>query len=212
MISVEVLVKRLQEDLTRKSHSLAEYMAASSPYVAKGREAMWELLLKVRDEDQEHARRLSSLLVSLGGIPHPGLFHASAADMNYLGIEYLYGLLIRSKRESVTLFEQRLHQAKGYHEAFVLIGDILDAEKRHVAELEECLAAHRPEPQHLAAAESQAARQAVLEGSTHDAGKPKFDLQAYLAAHKGQAKNETGASGDLAPAPEQDTKKASDPE
>lgn len=198
MISTDRLISHLQEDLTRKSHSFAEYMAASSPYVAQGKEEMWELLLKVRAEEQEHARRISRLLISLGGVPNPGLFDASAADMNYLSIDYLYGLLIRSKCEYVKTLDRRLEETRGFHEAFLLLGDMLDAEQRHITQLEECLARHRTKPcEEPVTPPSETTHtgpraETKPEAATTEPAKPKFDLQAYLAAHKAKPKTPEG--------------------
>jgi hypothetical protein len=82
---------------------------------------------------------LSALIVRLGGIPTPTLFDESAADLNYLRIEYLTELIIRHKENSVAEFEQRIEDASGFPEARAVLLEILEAEKRQVARLRDTL-------------------------------------------------------------------------
>lgn len=135
MIPAEVLVERLQDDLTRKTYSFAEYVTMSSPYIPPGKQPMFDLLLRHRDEDHEHARALGRVIVDLGGVPNPGLFNEGVADMNYLDIRHLYKLLIGAKEQSVQAFEERLREAGGYPEAETVLKSVLEAERKQLAEL-----------------------------------------------------------------------------
>ncbi len=138
MIAREELIEKLQRDLTRKTYSFVEYVTMASPYVPEGREPMWELLLRLRTEERQHAELLSRLIVALGGIPNPGLFDEGAADTNYLHIDYLYKLLIRHKEQSVKEFEQRVNDSSGFPEARAVLLKILEDEKEQLAVLREC--------------------------------------------------------------------------
>jgi len=139
MSNTDKLIEKLQYDLSRKTYSFIEYVTHASPYIAEPYEPLWNLLLELREEERKHARMLSALIVRLGGIPTPTLFDESAADLNYLRIEYLTELIIRHKENSVAEFEQRIEDASGFPEARAVLLEILEAEKRQVARLRDTL-------------------------------------------------------------------------
>lgn len=151
MATAEQLIDRLQLDLTRKSYSFTEYITMSSPYVPEGKEPMWRLLLRHRAEERDHARMLGKLIVSLGGIPNPGLFDEGAADTNYLSIFYLYDLLIKSKLDSISAFEERLKETDEFPDARDVVQRILEDERRQLSELNAVLAEYKPKPKAPAA-------------------------------------------------------------
>lgn len=139
MIPATELIEKLQLDLTRKAYSFTEYITVSSPYIARGKEPLWAALLTQRNQEQKHAEILARLIVSLGGVPNPGLFDESVADMSYLSIVYLYGQLIQSKKRSTSAFEERLGQCKGFPEGEAVINQILDEERQQLEQLEQLL-------------------------------------------------------------------------
>ena len=133
------LLKGLQEDLTRKTYSFTEYILMCSPYVPAGREPLMELLARLVEEEHRHARAIGGMIVLLEGIPNPGLFDESAADMNYLDIVYLYGLLIRHKEKTIVHFAERLRQAEGFPPVLEGLGRIMEDEKRQLDDLKGAL-------------------------------------------------------------------------
>jgi rubrerythrin len=190
LIPAETLVAKLQDDLTRKTYSLIEYVTMASPYVPEGKGEMWDLLLKLRGEERGHSRILSRLIVDLGGIPAPGLFDEGAADTNYLNIVYLYGLLIRHKESSVRELQERVADTAGYPGARTVILQVLADEERNLAELKECHIRHAPKPP-LGAVPEQPALKAsepvARPPAPEQAAKGGFDLQAFLAKKKAAA-------------------------
>ncbi len=140
------LLAGLQSDLSRKTYSFVEYVTHASPYVPESFVPLWKLLLEIRREEKEHARILSRAIVSLGGIPTPMLFDESAADLNYLRIDYLANLLVKDKEKSVAEFETRVAQASGFPEIRLVLLELLEAEKRQLERirrsLEECRSEH----------------------------------------------------------------------
>jgi len=143
MLSISELIDALQLDLTRKTSSFAEYLTSCSPYVPPGAEPLWNLLLRVRDEERAHAQLLGRVIVEYNGIPSPGVYEEDSSDANYLHIFYLYDLLIRSKEASIRTFEERAEQTRDYPAAYQVILTILEDEKRQLRELKECLASAR---------------------------------------------------------------------
>lgn len=133
------LLKGLQEDLTRKTYSFTEYILMCSPYVPAGREPLVELLRTLVAEEHRHARLIGEMIVSLEGIPNPGLFDESAADMNYLDIVFLYGLLIGHKERTIGHFAERLQQAEKHPQVRESLGRIMEDEKRQLQDLKAAL-------------------------------------------------------------------------
>ncbi len=133
------LIDGLQRDLSRKTYSFVEYITHASPYIAPAYEPLWKLLLRLRQQEREHANTISRLIVALGGIPNPMIMDESAADLNYLRLEYLGQLLVRHKEQSVREFEVRVEQAAGFPEIRAILLDILSAEESQLRELRETL-------------------------------------------------------------------------
>ncbi|MGC8741058.1 MAG: hypothetical protein ACP5UB_06325 [Candidatus Sumerlaeaceae bacterium] len=140
----EKLLQGLQSDLSRKTYSFVEYITNASPYIPEHFAPLWSLLIVLRREEREHAKLLSRIIAALGGIPDPMLFDESAADLNYLRLDYLGQLLIKHKERAVTEFEQRVAEANGFPEIRAVLLELLAAEKDQLQRIrntfEECRA------------------------------------------------------------------------
>ena len=143
MLTVEELIDRLQLDLTRKTTSFAEYLTNCSPYIPPGAEPLWDLLVRTRDQERQHADLLARTIVEYDGVPSPGVYDEGTSDANYLHIFHLYELLKRSKESSIRMFEKRIAEADGYPAARHVLGNILEDERRQLAELTAALDAAR---------------------------------------------------------------------
>ncbi len=135
MISPDRLIAKLQRDLTRRTCSFSEYVTVSSPYVAPGQEGLWDLISRNAAEERAHADRIARLIVSLGGVPQPGLFNEGVADTNYLKITYLAGLIEKHKEQDIRDAEERIADCSGYPAARELFLEILETDKRQLCEL-----------------------------------------------------------------------------
>jgi bacterioferritin (cytochrome b1) len=141
-LSADALVARLQEDLTRKANSFAEYVRISSPYIAEGQQPLCDLVARQAMEERAQADSIARLIVALGGVPAPGIFDEGAADLNYLRITHLAEMLLRTREKAVAVAEQRVEDCAGHPEARQVMLAVLECEERHLRELREELARH----------------------------------------------------------------------
>jgi hypothetical protein len=213
VIAARELVDRLQFDLTRKTYSFTEYITISSPYIPPGKEEMWDLLLQHRQQNREQARRLSRIIVDLGGIPQPGLYNEGAADTNYLSIIYLYNVLVRTIEGSVRATQERITQAEGYPAVRQLMEAILAEERKQHSEVSAMLEKHRPAPPvaaPVAAAQLKQHKPAAAAPGAEGEKNGGFDLQSFLAK-KGGAKAPADRKPEAEAAPKEVEEKPTSP-
>ena len=182
MIAPEKLADLLNEELTRKSCSFAEYITISAPYVPPGAGDLLSLVERIARRDREHAAALEEAIVSLGGIPQPGIYDEGVADTNYLNIVYLCGLLLRQQRSRLEQFARRLNDCAGHPEVRELLLRIMDDDRSDMRELEQVLERHSPRAVPSQPAADAGAEEAGATGSD-SAGSKKggFDLKVFLA-------------------------------
>ena len=142
MLTAGALVAKLQEDLTRKAYSFAEHIRVTSPYIAPGQEPLYELIARQAGEERGFADNIARLIVTLGGVPTPGLFDEGGADTNYLKITYLGAELVTKRERAVRTAEERVEDCAGHPAAREVMLAVLDVEQRHLRELREELARH----------------------------------------------------------------------
>jgi len=134
------LLERLEACVSGKTYSFVDYIVNASPYIAERFAPLWELLLQLRKEEREHARMLSRLVVKMGGVPNPRIFDESAADLNYLRIEYLAKLLIQAKEKAIGELEKTIELCAGAPEAREVLLELLAAEQQQLVRIRETLA------------------------------------------------------------------------
>ena len=157
MLTAPQLIDHLQIILTRKTFSFAHYITISSPYVAPDKASLWDLAVSQAAEDREEALCLGRLIMSLGGVPQPGIFDELAADTNYLSITYLMEELLRRRKDEVAQSEKSLPLCDGYPTARECLLQILETEKAQVEQIKNAIATNAPSTETIAETSSEAA-------------------------------------------------------
>ena len=138
------LIDHLQIILTRKTFSFAHYITISSPYVAPDKATLWDLAVSQAGEDHEAALSLGRLIISLGGVPQPGIFDELAADTNYLSIPYMMKELLQRRLDEMVQTEKSLPLCDGYPTARECLLQILETEKAQIEQINKAVAAVAP--------------------------------------------------------------------
>ena len=144
MLTAPQLIDHLPILLTRTTFSFAHYITISSPYVAPDKASLWDLAVSQAAEDRDQALCLGRLIISLGGVPQPGIFDELAADTNYLSIAYMMEELLRRRLDQVAQTEKSLPLCDGYPTARECLLQILETEKAQIERINKAVAAVAP--------------------------------------------------------------------
>ncbi|PKO17448.1 hypothetical protein CVU37_08110 [candidate division BRC1 bacterium HGW-BRC1-1] len=147
MLTAPQLIDHLQILLTRKTFSFAHYITISSPYVAPDKASLWDLAVSQAAEDHEAALAVGRLIMSLGGVPQPGIFDELVADTNYLSISYMMKELLRRRLNEVAETEKSLPLCDGYPAARECVLKIWEIEKLQIEQIKQAVAAAMPPPE-----------------------------------------------------------------
>ena len=107
-------LQRLNEALSRKYQSLADYIVHAGPYVAPGRESLFEAIRSIVADDHRMADKLADQIEDFEGVPNPRFCQPDYASLNYLSLDYLAGLLIEELEQQIKLYDA--HQDPADHE------------------------------------------------------------------------------------------------
>ncbi|WP_319588760.1 hypothetical protein [uncultured Desulfobulbus sp.] len=97
---------------SHKYHSMAQYILEAGPYVRPEDGAGMREIELIAAEDKALADHLADVIERLEGIPQVGLFNPDVANLNYLSLEYLLGVLIRSLEDQLAQYEASLPQVQ----------------------------------------------------------------------------------------------------
>jgi hypothetical protein len=102
----------LNAAFSHKYHSMAQYILEAKPYVRSNDGAGMQEIESIAAEDRALADHLADVIERLDGIPQIGLFDPQVANLNYLSLDYLLGVLIRSLEDQLAQYEASLTQAQ----------------------------------------------------------------------------------------------------
>ncbi|MCL5270895.1 MAG: hypothetical protein M1457_10195 [bacterium] len=129
------ILAALNEAFNLKYHSAARYMLDAEPYVKNGDEVMLREIEAIAGEDAAAADRLASLIERLEGVPQVGVFELGVADLNYLSLRHLAGVLIGILEKQRGQFAAALAAAKGDAEVRGEFDRLVNAADDHIARL-----------------------------------------------------------------------------
>ncbi len=115
---------------------MVQYVLGASPYVRPDEKPALEVLEKVIADEKRHAREIGQLITLLKGIPDPGTFDFDIADINYLALDYLMGLIVKDKEGIIALYEEALHAAKNFSSIYTQLVQMQEEEHQHLITLQ----------------------------------------------------------------------------
>ena len=83
----------LNRAFTHRYHSLARYILDAKPYVSEADAATLAIVRRLADWDGRQAERLADFLEEHEAIPQVTPYEHDIAELNYLALEYLRGIL-----------------------------------------------------------------------------------------------------------------------
>jgi hypothetical protein len=121
----EQLIDRINYLLNREGHSLSAYVLEAEPYVETTQKFAIRELKSIVDDEEARADRLRLLMEEeIGVAPADSTFLPVVADMNYLSLYYLIGILVKDKTRLVEEYEDFLAHIAGVSD-YVPIRDVV---------------------------------------------------------------------------------------
>lgn len=112
MTDKQEVLDALNQAFSQKYLSLAHYILEAQPYVREGEEPLLSALAVTAAEDKRLADRLAEIIQELEGIPQIATYSPDVANLNYLALGYLAGLLIQTLEEQLVHYQQSLELAR----------------------------------------------------------------------------------------------------
>jgi len=136
VVSREMALSDLNEILRRRFNSLAGYALYSEPYITDADAEAVAVLKKIAAEEEGFAAELGRLIEGEGGIPEVGTYDEAVAEMSYLSMPYLVGLLLKDKRAKLERGEKRLAAGVSLPQVREVLKRLSEMDRRHLEELE----------------------------------------------------------------------------
>ena len=131
----EQVLAELNVAFRDKYHSLANYVVEARPYVHAGEEPILRLIERIAASDREAADQLAEVIEQLEGIPQVGIQDHYAAELNYLALAYLRGVLAKSMEDQGARYAEALKSMDEYPAAGEALKEILAAGLTHLEQL-----------------------------------------------------------------------------
>ena len=128
----DTFLEQLNELFSHEYNSVADYVLGSNPYCEEHERFALKELEKIRDEDKQHALKISTIITRLEGLPIAGTFPYSIADINYLSIKNSIHYVLEDKEKLIGLYERVLKASKKYPSVQAGLMPLLEDQKKHV--------------------------------------------------------------------------------
>lgn len=122
--------------------SLIGHLPHSSPFVSWLAVPEQAVVRRIVDDEARHERELVDLMLELDGFPPPAIRGTETGAIAYLDIRALLPRIIADKRRLLAAYEANAPRLAGDKRASALVSDILDDERRHLADLQRIEKAH----------------------------------------------------------------------
>lgn len=115
---------------------MVQYVWEANPYIRPIEKPAMEVLETVISEERRHARQIGQLITLLEGIPNPGRFGFGIADINYLALDYLIGLIVQDKEKITALYDEALRAAQNFPSVYTQLVWMQEEERQHLMALQ----------------------------------------------------------------------------
>lgn len=106
MADREQLLEALNAAFADKFQSMARYILDADPYARPEDAGLLREIGAMADEDQRQADRLAQLIERMEGIPQVGVYDPNVANLNFLALDYLAGVLAGIYEKQLARYEQ----------------------------------------------------------------------------------------------------------
>jgi bacterioferritin (cytochrome b1) len=131
----ENIVEKLNAILSKEYNSMVQYVWDANPYVSPDEQPALEVLHTIIEDERCHAKELGRLITFLEGIPNPGRFDYGIADINYLALDYLMGLIVKDKENIIGLYDEALTAAHSFPSIYTQLVQMQEEEQQHLMAL-----------------------------------------------------------------------------
>lgn len=116
-VNRDQVIERLNHFVNREAHSLSSYVLEAEPYVTPEQTFAMKELQGVAAQERKRAAELREMMYEqLRAAPADRHFPPIVADMNYLSLPYLLGLIVRGKETLIQEYETFLALTGGLAE------------------------------------------------------------------------------------------------
>jgi bacterioferritin (cytochrome b1) len=133
--SRQSILDALNQAFAKKYNSLAQYILDAEPYVEPGGEAALAQIRGIAASDRAMADRLAEVIERLEGIPQVGTYDPLVADLNYLALDYLTGVLAGDLERQVIEYETGLSASRSEPGAQALFETLCGATREQIEKL-----------------------------------------------------------------------------
>lgn len=127
----DAILEALNDCFTQRYHSAAGYMLEAGSYLGAGDGDLRRAIEEIAAWDQAKAEELADVIESLDGIPQVRPYSHKLAELNYLSLRYMGGVLVRLLEEQshdcakAAVLAKRLF-CPAAHETLASLKDYLD--------------------------------------------------------------------------------------
>ena len=120
--------------LARLGRGLVQYAVDCWPWTNGADDAELHALEQIAKRQHHFVARIVDLISQRGGVPDFGVF-ADLSDLNYVSLDYLLGKVIADEQGLAAQVETAQAALRGDAEAAAMVGELLSAEREHLARL-----------------------------------------------------------------------------
>ncbi len=132
------IIEHLNTAFAQKYHSMAQYVLGANPYVKPGDDVILREIRAIAQFDREEAERLAEAIENLNGIPQIGMYSPGVADLNYLELRHLLGVLVEIMETQLAQYESFLAEAQDLPPARQAFEYLAQATRQQVQKLKSC--------------------------------------------------------------------------
>ena len=107
------LASQLNRLLATETHSLARHLDQAQPYLTAETYQAWSQIKHLATSSDDHARRLTALIDSLGSPPTAPVFDSEVANYHFMDVSSLLPLLIEQKQRQIEGYKIAIDLAQG---------------------------------------------------------------------------------------------------
>jgi bacterioferritin (cytochrome b1) len=129
----ERVIEILNRVFARRYHSLARYVANAVGFVAEEDRPLLRRIEEIAAWDAEQAEDLSQAIEGLDGIPQVDVIDPDFAELNYLSIHHLSGVLRQSLEQETRTCREYLSETRWCLSAHRALRQVCEGLERHAA-------------------------------------------------------------------------------
>jgi hypothetical protein len=126
----------LRELLAAEQKSIAPRLLESTVYVALRGLREFEAVRRAAQATREHERRLTELIIALGGAPGPRSADVRTGDLHFLEVHFIIPRLLADREALIRTYEAAAARLAREPNAAATVGEILERHRAELADLQ----------------------------------------------------------------------------